>query len=98
MSNVELNFDGVRVRELTAEDHTAALRTVCSHATDAADALDLARMLGLVESRHRSGQCRRCGHTMSGTDFVDHVRPGAAGYCAGCYRIQLKERKTEGVS
>jgi hypothetical protein len=37
--------------ELTVEQRHAALRTVCCHATDAADATDLAMMLGVHPSQ-----------------------------------------------
>lgn len=83
-------FDDVTV---TDKQRLAALKTVRRFASDLAETALFAQMLGIVPSPTRSGKCQRCGHTMSGTDFVGHVRPGHDGFCSVCYRSQLAEQK-----
>lgn len=92
---------------LSDEACRAALRTVCHHATGKDDALELAKMLGLLdkpESKPRKrapalifnpGNCITCGAAMnrSKAPSQDGTRYGALGRCERCYAVLRRARR-----
>lgn len=96
MSGRDIDLDEMGpVGELTGEQCTAALRTVCAYSQDATEALGFAQMLGLAPAPVGVRLCPTCGRPISRAPKPGHVTRGAYGLCSGCATAMRRLRDKE---
>lgn len=102
MGHIE-GLDEIPMRHVSEAEVIAARNTVLHHATDAGDAAELLRMLGLLGEGKpvpavRSRRCEDCGVVMGrrrNPNWHGPIYFGGRGRCERCYTRFMREARKE---